>query len=140
MDPVRELAQVGEPGLQVARHLVDELEELGAAGLRGAAARELQHQRGGDEALLRSVVEISLQPPAGGVGRLDDARPGRPHLTRLRRLRLLPAQPLLGRPSLGDVEDHAVEARPAVLVEDRRPALEDASAPGRRPARSGTRS
>ena len=48
---------------------------LDEPALRGA---ELHQQR--DQALLRAVVEIALEPPASVVGRREDARPRSPHL------------------------------------------------------------
>jgi hypothetical protein len=68
---VGEVSQLGQPLLKL-------VEGLGQERLSGRAARPgrgpFEHQRGQDEALLRAVVQIALELPAGLIGRRDRAR------------------------------------------------------------------
>ena len=97
MQPVREVAQLGEAGRSSA--------STSAISPR-ASSREvavspqphLQLQGDGDEALLCPVVEIALDLPARAVGGLEDARARRAHLGELRLDDLALAQRLLGAP------------------------------------------
>ena len=66
-----------------------------AWGRRHLRLGEPQRERQGDEALLRAVVQVSLEPPAGLVLGRDDPRPGCPDLLLLE-LALLHV-PLQGR-------------------------------------------
>ena len=112
MDPAGQLAQLGGGRRE---RLADPLER-GTGRLRvalGQAAREPHVQRERDEPLLRAVVEVALDPAAGVVGGLDDARARGAQLRGPGRLDLLPAQRLLGLAPLGDVEDRAVHPAPA---------------------------
>ena len=73
MQSARELAQLVQRLGELVARLRRELLRLG----RVAADPVLQHpqlQRDGDEALLRAVVEVALEPPALGVPGLDDPR------------------------------------------------------------------
>ena len=73
MDAAGELAQLVQRCGELVARLGRELLALG----RVAADRALgstQLQRDGDEALLRAVVEVALEPPALGVAGLDDPR------------------------------------------------------------------
>ena len=85
VDAADQRVQVRERALGVGGQLVDQRRERwGRLELLGQ--RELDPQR--DQPLLRTVVEIALDPPPLGVGRLRHARPRR-------------AQVLQRRPQLG---------------------------------------
>ena len=80
MDPARQVAQLGQPAVELTAHA---LELLGksvdvAAGLRPRRGSE-QHRRR-HEPLLRAVVEVALDSPPSIVGSLDDAGAGGPEL------------------------------------------------------------
>src|SRR5205823_13484170 len=71
VDPARELAQLGEGERQLLVGAREQLQRLVVArgrALAGKAERERQR----DEALLRAVVEIALEPPPLCVLRLDE--------------------------------------------------------------------
>ena len=72
VDAARQLAQLGGRGGQVVDRLVEQLaaERRVASALR---ARQPQRQRQADEALLRAVVQVALEPRARRVGGVDDA-------------------------------------------------------------------
>ena len=73
VDPARELAQLVERLRELAVGCAEERFRLLGVSLQGRLD-EPQLERERDEPLLRPVVQISLQPPALGVGRLDDPR------------------------------------------------------------------
>ena len=108
MDSLRELAQVGDRLGQLGRRGREQLVGLGRR-VAELPLREPQPHRQPDEALLRAVVEVPLEPPALGVAGLDDAAPrGRELVARLgarerhrhERRELLQPQLRLGREPL----------------------------------------
>ena len=120
MDPAGKLAQLGRR----LGETLDRLVEQARGGL--GVVRELrpdhaEHEPERHEPLLRAVVEVALDLPPCRVLRGDDPCAGRLELRDPRLLGLPPAQHLLRVLALGDVEDHAVERRPAVGVDDARP-------------------
>ena len=87
MEAARELAQLleGERKL-LPRPAEDRRRRVGIAPELGLGEPEGERER--DEALLGAVVEVPLEPPPLGVGRVDEARrgaaaaPPRPALSR----------------------------------------------------------
>ena len=80
--------------------------ESGSFSTRAAGHPDLEREA--DEALLRAVVEVALDPAPRVVGGLHDPRPRGAQLVGAGLLDLAPPQRLLGPPPLGDVEDRAV--------------------------------
>jgi hypothetical protein len=70
MDPARQLAQLGGRRLELCRRLLEQLARAGRI-LFDAVAREPQAQRQCDEALLRAVMQVSLEGAALGEPDLD---------------------------------------------------------------------
>ena len=84
MHAVRKLAQPADRELQLLARVLEELRrELGC--IPRLRAREAEVDGEGDQALLRAVVEVALDPPPLEVGRLHDPR------ARLAKQFLLPA-------------------------------------------------
>ena len=77
MDAAGELAQLAERDRELLGQPVDE--RLGV-GVAHARLQEPQVEREADELLLGAVVEVALEAPARGVGRLHDAHPRDPQL------------------------------------------------------------
>jgi hypothetical protein len=71
VDPVGEIAQLGQPQPKVFGRLGEERLRGGAARLRGSA---LEAQRRQDEALLGAVVQVALESSPGLVCCRDNAR------------------------------------------------------------------
>ncbi len=71
MQPARDLLEVLEHSRQPAADVPQAARQLVAGSDRGRHP-QLQSER--DEALLRPVVQVALDPPALPVGRRDDAR------------------------------------------------------------------
>ena len=89
MDAAGELAQLREPGGELDERVVEQRRRAGAR-LR-VLAREVEHDRERDEALLGAVVQVALEPPARRVTRR--------HEPRARRLQLVdPCAQLGGEP------------------------------------------
>jgi hypothetical protein len=75
MDAAGELAQLLDRELGLLAGLRDQRDCAGRVGLEPRLG-EPQDQCEGDQALLRAVVEVALDPPALRVGGVDDALPG----------------------------------------------------------------
>jgi hypothetical protein len=74
VDPAGKIAEFGQSPLDLFERVGDEPFRWRAARLcRGQS----QRQGGGDELLLRAVVQIALQSPPGLIGRSDESRPRR---------------------------------------------------------------
>ena len=73
MDAVRQLAQLGDRPAQLGLGLVQARRELRILVGPELRPQEAKREREPDEALLRAVVEVALEPAALGVTRLDDA-------------------------------------------------------------------
>ena len=81
MEPARELAQLLEPGVELAGGVLHQLGRL-LPVLVELCLRDAEQQRRRDEPLLGAVVEVALEPPPLLVAGPDD--PGS------RRLQILP--------------------------------------------------
>jgi hypothetical protein len=71
MDPVRELAQLRQPGFELVAESPEEIRELRIV-IRRPTPDEPEQQRRRDEALLGAVVEVALDAPACLIGRFHD--------------------------------------------------------------------
>ena len=71
---MRELAQLGDRGLQLALGGGQLPVQRGVVG-GVVTAREAHADRQRHEALLGAVVQVALEPATLAVGRRDDARP-----------------------------------------------------------------
>ena len=75
MDAARQLAQLVERAGELGLGLLEQPgNRFGAALQRALGEAQLQRER--DEALLRAVVQVALQPAALGIARAHDARAG----------------------------------------------------------------
>ena len=83
MDPVRQLAQLGDRQPQLGRRVVEERDGLPGRQLR-PLAYELEANRQPHEALLRPVVQVALDPPALGTAGPDQPGTRRPSAVRER--------------------------------------------------------
>jgi hypothetical protein len=79
MDPTSELTELLEPEGQLVARLRDQ-RRSGRRVFRQLRLGDAQPEREGDQALLRAVVEVPLEPAPLGVSRLDDACPRRRQL------------------------------------------------------------
>ena len=123
VDPPRQLAQLARRGCQLVREPVQERCDRRGVGLH-PRAHHAHVERQGDEPLLRAVVQVALDLAARGVRRGHDPHARLAQLLGARRLDLAPAQRLLGRPALGDVEDRAVHPQPPAGARDELAAVE----------------
>ena len=116
MDPAGELTELLETERELVARLRDQLRRgrriLGQPRL-GDAKPELER----DQALLRAVVEVPLEPPPLGVARLDDARARRGQL--LARLRVGERDRDEARELLEPLLDAGREPAGAAAVRDR---------------------
>ena len=89
MNTAGQFPQLGQRlgGLLAGR--VDQRRQLGVRPGRPMACPS-QHQAQGDQALLRTVVQVPLEPAPLGIAGLDDPRPGRADLVQLSCRRLEP--------------------------------------------------
>ena len=76
VDAAGEVAQLGQRLLRLGVGLVEQLPRLVGVGGKSLAGHAEVH-REGDEPLLRAVVEVALDPPALGLGRVDHPRAAR---------------------------------------------------------------
>ena len=122
MDPPRERAQLVEPGHQLVVGLAQQALDLGVVA---AHARLGQPEREADpeQPLLRTVVQVALEPPALGVAGRDDPRPRGAHLGELGAQLGLQAGVLHGQPCGGPhgLEELAVLVQERIVVERREP-------------------
>ena len=73
METVRELTQLGERLRQLFPGRCQQLLGRGGIGV-DAGLREPERDRKRHEPLLRAVVQVALDPPSGGIARLQDPR------------------------------------------------------------------
>ena len=90
MDALRQLAQLLDRG----RELVDGAARSASSRLDEPALRAAQLEQERDQALLRAVVEVALEPPPRVVGGGDDAR-SRSRTSASCRLRSVMSVPLI---------------------------------------------
>ncbi len=81
MDPARQRAELSQPVLELVARLVEDSRQLGV-GI-GPTVRTPEREAKRHEPLLRSIVEVALEPSPFLVRRLDDPRPRRPDLLEL---------------------------------------------------------
>jgi hypothetical protein len=74
VNPAGKIAEFGQRPLELVERFGDEPFRWRAARL---CLGQSQRQGGGDELLLRAVVQIALESPPGLVGRGDQSRPRR---------------------------------------------------------------
>ncbi len=79
MDPTSELTELLEPERQLVARLRDQLRR-GRRVLGEPRPGDAKPERERDQPLLRTVVEVPLEPPPLGVAGLDDARTRRRQL------------------------------------------------------------
>ena len=118
MDPASECAQLVEPGHQLGVRLAQQLLHL-VVVLADARARQPQREPDPEQALLRAVVEVALEPPALGVAGRDDTRARGAHLGELRPQLGLQAGVLDREPSGGAnrLEQLAILVQERVVLE-----------------------
>jgi hypothetical protein len=80
---MRQLPKLGEGGAQFALGFVEACEDCGIWLGAKVSASQAKREREADELLLRSVVEISLEPSTLHVAALDDPRAGRAKVIQL---------------------------------------------------------
>ena len=115
MDAARQLAQLAQRGLELSLGLG---EQFAVAAIVG---QQLQREPGGQQSLLRAVVQVALQALAFGIAGGDDPRPRFAQLGQLRaqlrlKLRVLKGQRRRGP---GRLEQRSLLDQPGV-VNDRR--------------------